>query len=136
MTTALETVAHIWPQIEHSLSVPHTEAEYNHLLALLDELIDDVGEDETHPLASLMETIGSLIAAYEDNHISEPEGHPIEVLKLLMNEHNLTQSDLPEVGSQGVMSEILSGKRQLNGRQIKALSKRFGVSADLFLDLD
>lgn len=136
MTTALETVARIWPQIEKTLSVPHTEAEYNRLVALLDELIDDIGEDETHPLASLMETIGSLIEAYETHHVPEPEGHPIDVLKLLMNEHGLTQSDLPDIGSQGVVSEILSGKRQLNGRQIKALSKRFDLPAAVFLDTD
>ena len=135
MATALETVARIWPQIEPSLSVPHTEPEYNRLVALLDELIDNVGEDETHPLASLMETIGSLIEAYETNHIPEPEGHPIGVLKLLMDEHGLTQSDLSDIGSQGVISEILSGKRQLNRRQIKALSKRFGVPASVFLDM-
>jgi HTH-type transcriptional regulator/antitoxin HigA len=53
-----------------------------------------------------------------------------------MDEHGLTQSDLSEVGSQGVVSEILSHKRQLNGRQIKALSKRFGVSASVFLEID
>ena len=45
-----------------------------------------------------------------------------------MEEHDLTQSDLPEVGSQGVVSEILGGKRALNVRQIRALSERFGVS--------
>lgn len=134
MTTELEVVARVWPEIEQSLSVPHTEAEYNRLLALLDGLIDEVGEDETHPLASLMETIGSLVAAYEADHVPEPEGHPVDVLKLLLDEHGLTQSDLPEVGSQGVISEILSGKRQLNSRQIKALAKRFGVSAAVFLD--
>ena len=42
-------------------SVPHTEREYEALVALLDALIDRVGEDETRPLASLMEVVGSLI---------------------------------------------------------------------------
>ena len=50
-----------------------------------------------------------------------------------MEEHELTQSDLPEVGSQGVVSEILSGKRKLNIRQIHALSERFGVSPSVFV---
>ncbi|MBP9500705.1 MAG: hypothetical protein KBF17_00945, partial [Candidatus Promineofilum sp.] len=50
------------------------------------------------------------------------------VLAYLMEEHGLRQSDLPEVGSQGVVSEVLSGKRELNGRQIKELAARFGVS--------
>nr|MDF0369363.1 hypothetical protein [Nodosilinea sp. TSF1-S3] len=39
--------------------VPHTEQDYNHLVNLLDRLIDQVGEDETHPLASMMDVIGS-----------------------------------------------------------------------------
>ena len=50
-----------------------------------------------------------------------------------MEEHGLTQSDLPEVGSQGVVSEILSGKRELNVRQIRVLAQRFGVSSAVFV---
>jgi transcriptional regulator with XRE-family HTH domain len=45
-----------------------------------------------------------------------------------MEEHGLTQSDLPEIGSQDVLSEILRGKRELNVRQIRALATRFHVS--------
>ena len=52
----------------------------------------------------------------------------VDVLRYLMEEHDLRQSDLPEVGSQGVVSEILGGKRELNVRQIRALAERFGVS--------
>jgi HTH-type transcriptional regulator/antitoxin HigA len=51
--------------------VPHTEDEYRRLVGLLDALIDEVGEDETHPLASLMEVIGVLIERYEDEHVPE-----------------------------------------------------------------
>jgi len=50
-----------------------------------------------------------------------------------MEQHRLTQSDLPEVGTQGVVSEILRGKRELNVRQIKALSSRFHVQASVFI---
>jgi HTH-type transcriptional regulator/antitoxin HigA len=51
--------------------VPHSEEEYCRLVALLDELIDEVGEDETHPLASLMEIVGVLIERYEEEHVPE-----------------------------------------------------------------
>ena len=54
--------------------MPHTEEEYRQLVALLDKLIDDVGEDETHVFASLMEVIGVLIARYEDEHVPELTG--------------------------------------------------------------
>jgi len=48
-----------------------TEQEYQETVTLLDSLIDQVGEDETHPLASLMEVLGVLIEKYEDDHIPE-----------------------------------------------------------------
>ena len=51
----------------------------------------------------------------------------------IMDEHGLTQSDLPEVGSQGVVSDILRGKRDLNIRQIRALAQRFHVSPAVFI---
>lgn len=53
------------------LYVPHDEADYAWLVAVLDQLIDRVGEDEAHPLASLMEVIGVLIEQYEDEHVPE-----------------------------------------------------------------
>ena len=56
-----------------------------------------------------------------------------DMLRFLMDEHALTQSDLPEVGSQGVVSEILNAKRELNVRQIRALAKRFHVSPAVFV---
>ncbi len=51
--------------------VPHNEAEYSRLVAVLDRLIDQVGEDESHPLASLMEVLGALIERYEAEHVPE-----------------------------------------------------------------
>lgn len=56
----------------------------------------------------------------------------LKVMGVLMEQHNLSQSDLSEVATQSVISEILSGKRQLNIRHIKALSTRFNVSVDTF----
>jgi HTH-type transcriptional regulator / antitoxin HigA len=54
-----------WPAVEPILSVPRTDAQYTRLVKLLDQLIDEVGENESHPLASLMEIIGVLIEKYE-----------------------------------------------------------------------
>ena len=62
-----------------------------------------------------------------------PEFGGADLLRFFMEEHNLSQSDVPEVGSQGVVSEVLSGKRELNVRQIRALSERFGVSPSVFV---
>jgi HTH-type transcriptional regulator/antitoxin HigA len=133
MNIQLEEIAKVWPDIQPIFSVPHNEKDYNTLVNFLDNLIDEVGNKETHPLASLMETIGSLIETYESQYINNIEGDAIDVLNVLMEEHGLKQSDLSEIGSQGVVSEILSGKRQLNVRQIKILSKRFKVSPAAFI---
>ena len=51
--------------------VPHAESGYRRLVTVLDDLIDVVGENENHPLASLMEVIGGLIERYEDEHVPE-----------------------------------------------------------------
>jgi HTH-type transcriptional regulator/antitoxin HigA len=60
-----------WHTLSSLVYVPHTEEEYDRLVAVLDSLIDAVGEDETHPLASLMEIVGVLIERYEDEHVPE-----------------------------------------------------------------
>lgn len=133
MNTEFKEIVKVWPDIEPIFSVPHNEKDHNKLVNLLDSLIDEVGNNENHAFASLMETIGSLIETYESRNIDEIEGNPIAALYALMEEHGLKQSDLSEIGSQGVVSEILSGKRQLNVRQIKMLSKRFKVSPAVFI---
>ncbi|NMF67162.1 hypothetical protein [Brasilonema octagenarum] len=62
-----------WSSIAENVFVPHTEEEYDRLVEVLDSLIDQVGEDESHPLASLMEVIGVLIENYETEQIPELE---------------------------------------------------------------
>src|SRR5829696_873583 len=58
-----------WSSLAGKVYVPHSEEEYHRLVALLDSFIDEVGEDESHPLASLMEVVGVLIEKYEDEHV-------------------------------------------------------------------
>ena len=60
-----------WSSLAGTVFVPHSEDEYRRLVGLLDRLIDEVGEDESHPLASLMEIVGVLIQNYEDQHVPE-----------------------------------------------------------------
>ena len=133
MILELERVRNVWPEVKDLLSVPHSDKQYKKLLKALDELIDEVGNNERHPLAPLMETVGNLIEEYEKDNFESIESDPVEVLKYLMEENGLTQKDMSELGSQGVVSEILSGKRELNIRQIKALGKKFKVSPAVFI---
>lgn len=67
----IKKVTDTWPVISNIVFVPHTDQEYEQLVALLDVLIDEVGENESHPLASLMDILGTLIEKYEDEHIPE-----------------------------------------------------------------
>lgn len=60
-----------WTPLSRTLFVPHTDSEYRQLVELLDSLIDQVGEEESHPLASMMEVVGILIEKYEDEHVPE-----------------------------------------------------------------
>ncbi len=60
-----------WPALSRLVYVPHTAEEYARLVAVLDALIDEIGEEETHPLASLMEIVGVLIERYEEEHVPE-----------------------------------------------------------------
>lgn len=71
MVTEVQTAERIWPTLSPVVFVPHSESKYQRLVALLDTLIDVVGEDEHHPLSSLMEVIGVLIEKYEDEHVPE-----------------------------------------------------------------
>jgi len=133
LSPSLERTIQVWPQISEVLFVPHTEAEYERAVSLLDELIDEVGEDENHPLASLMETIGTLIEGYEDSHLSEPAGDSISSLQEFMAEHALSIKDLPELGDEPFVTEILQGQRELTLSQIRSLAQRFGVTPAVFV---
>lgn len=80
-----------------------------------------------------MDTLGTLIEVYEDEHTEMPDVGSKEILQFLLEEHGIRQADLPEIGSQGVVSEILNGKRELNVRQIRLLAERFHVSPAVFI---
>jgi HTH-type transcriptional regulator/antitoxin HigA len=96
-------------------------------------LVDEIGDNAKDPRYRLVETLSALIEAYEREHHAVPDVSGVDMVRFLMEQHGLTQGDLPEIGSQGVVSEILSGRRELNVRQLQALAERFGVSPAAFL---
>jgi HTH-type transcriptional regulator/antitoxin HigA len=82
----------------------------------------------------LLELLAVLIETYEDEHYPMPELSPIEVLKFLMEERELKQSDLLHIfGSSGITSEVVNGKRSISKEQAKKLAKFFKVSVELFI---
>ena len=115
------------------LGTLRTKKDYARAVEMLDAILDEVGGDEKHPMAEIADALSVFIEKYEAEHVLIPAAKPAAVLKFLMREHDLRQSDLPEIGSQGVVSEVLAGKRELNARQIKRLAKRFNVSLAVFV---
>jgi len=69
--TQIDRTKMAWPSVAETLHVPHSEGDYQKLITFLDNLIDEVGQNENHSLASLMEVIGALIEKYEDEHVPE-----------------------------------------------------------------
>ena len=133
--SVLETAADHWRYVAPVLVYPRNEADYQLLVKRLDTLLDTVGEDENHPLMGLVDALSALITVYEEKHVSlDGEAKGIAALKYLMELHDMTQADLVEIGSQGVVSEILNGKRKLNVRQIAILSRLFKVDPATFID--
>lgn len=110
------------------------ESHYAMLLEVAEGVADLVAADESSPLAGLLPLLADRIREYEDRVHPWPDGStPASVLAALMQDHGLRQSDLPEVGTQSVVSEILAGRRQLNLRQASALSRRFAVPAEVWM---
>lgn len=124
-----------WEQFRAATDISpiRDEAHYKRMTEMLESLLDEAGGDERHPIMGLVDIVGDLIEDYEAEQHPLPETTGIEALKFLMEQHGLKQGDLEEIGSQGVVSEILTGKRELNVRQVRALSERFGVSTATFL---
>ena len=109
------------------------KAEYEAAVGHLNRLLDAGGANQAHPLAGLVELLGEVIHSYEKRQTPMPDAEPGEVLRYLMDEHGLKQSDLSRIASQGTISEILSGRRGISKALAKKMAERFQVSATVFL---
>ena len=109
------------------------KAGYDAAVGYLNRLLDAGGANETHALAGLVEALGEMIYAYESRLTPTGDVEPRGVLKYLMEEHQLNQSDLSDIASQGTISDILSGKRGISRALAKKLATRFHVSSATFL---
>ena len=99
----------------------------------LNRLLDAGGANQAHPLAGLVEALGELIQTYERRQAPLAKADPREVLRYLMAEHGLRQTDLAGIASQGTISDILSGRREISKALAKKLAARFHVSAGVFV---
>lgn len=119
-----------------SFNKPTNDDEYHKLESLLDTLIDEVRDDEHHPLAIAMRIIGDNLESY-DNEAHLPIGHglsAIDIVKYTMETQRLTQKDLsPIFGSQGNVSSFLNGKRDLSLTVIRRLKEKLKIDPSLLI---
>lgn len=132
MNTIAPEVQEQWTQLAPILTIGN-EQEYDQGIARLNELLDEVGTDEAHPLYTLLDTLGIVIQAYEEEQHPMPDCSAAEVLACLMEEHQLSAVDIPELGEPDVVRRILCGQQELDIRQVRALSNRFAVSPSVFI---
>jgi HTH-type transcriptional regulator/antitoxin HigA len=142
MSVAL-AIDYIDPKTDHKFHLPVSvfkkpanAREYTKLEKILDKLIDEVRDNEKHPLAIVMQIIGDNLEQYDNEHYPGI-GHnvsDIDMVKYLMKSHDLHQIDLADIfGGQANVSKFLNGERPLSKKQIVGLKKRFGISADFFV---
>lgn len=132
MTSIALNVREQWNAIEPILTI-RSEQEYDQSIERLKALIDEVGTDQSHPLYTLLDTLGTIIEAYEKDHYVIPEASAHEVLSYLMEEHSIDESNLIEIGDAEAVDDFLKGNYTLNVNQIRALAKRFHVSPSVFI---
>ena len=121
-----------WRVVQPLFSI-RDEKEYDKAIATLNALIDEVGTNEQHPLYELLDTLGTVIHAYEEKHHPMPECSGVEVLRLLMEEHQLEPSELTELGPPNIVLEILNGDRDLTVTHVHILAEMFQVSPAVFV---
>jgi HTH-type transcriptional regulator / antitoxin HigA len=134
----LDVLVSTWRKLQTrsriKLRTIESERCYRAMVDLINELVDEIGDRETHPLTGLLGIATLFVRDYEERNIEIPNAEPPAVLRFLMEQHNLRQAAVAEIfGSQSNVSEVLSGKREINARQARALAVRFGVSSAVFI---
>ncbi|NBD16832.1 MAG: transcriptional regulator [Cyanobacteria bacterium] len=109
-----------------------SESDYENAVAVIEELMEKGLDPEETTLLNLL---CALVEDYEETQLAgEDLTSPLEVLQHLMESNRLKQADLVGIiGSKGVVSEILNGKRSISKAQAKALGELFHVSPALFI---
>ena len=118
--------------MEHVQSI-YNEQGYDRMVALMNALLDVVGEDEEHALSGLLELVGDLVSRYEREHHPLNPVDPRDSLRFLMEARGLIQEDLNAIVPQSNLSAILAGKRKISAPLAGKLGKFFGVSPALFV---
>ena len=115
---------------------------YIEAIELVEVLLEEADDSRNDPLNKIIDMLTRSIHEYEnrDQHIADfeqrisTETAERAVLRVLMDQHHLTMSDFPEIGSKSMVSRVLSGQRNLTKKHIEALCQRFHISPVLFFN--
>ncbi len=114
-----------------------SDAEYERVVAAMNKLAVIPDAQVTPEQERLLDLLTLLVEKYDEEHYQIPDAAPHEVIQYLMQEHGLRNKDLEAaLGSRGVTSEVISGKRKPSKTQIKNLAEFFKVSPELFISLN
>jgi HTH-type transcriptional regulator / antitoxin HigA len=112
--------------------VIETEEEYDRALAIAERLT--FAKNLTLEEKAIYKLLVTLIEAYEIENYPMDDSAPHEILQHLMESSSTRQVDLVGIiGSSGVVSEVVQGKRSISKAQAKALGDWFKVSPSLFI---
>ena len=112
-----------------------SEKDYNRMLALMNDLLDAVGDDEDHALAGLLDLVGELVEDYDASNYAIEASDPKEVLRYLIEMRRLKQSDLAGIVLQSNLSAILAGRRKISATLAGKLAKYFDISPAVFVSV-
>lgn len=132
---SLPEIAKTWSAFQRlaGLTPIRNEEDFERVHKLADVLADEVGDDQEHPLYSLFDLTMTLIEQWEDEHVHIPTAPPRDVLRFLLEEHNLKQKDLEDIASPTLISDILAGRRDISKRLARSLAQRFHVDISAFI---
>ena len=135
VATDLGRMSTVWEAFhaEVPLRAIRTDADYDAMVELMNQLLDAVGDNEQHRLAELLGVVGDLVSGYEAEHFAVPSGEPREVLRFLIDQKGLKQADLGDILPQPNLSAILNGRRAISRVVAKQLAERFNVAIDVFV---
>ncbi len=113
-----------------------SDADYDHAVALMNRILDAGANDDAHPLRGLLALLADMVAAYDDQHFSLGRSEPREILAFLMEQGELSASDLAAVVNPAELTEILSGQRTIDLELATKLGACFHNGPELFLGKD
>jgi HTH-type transcriptional regulator/antitoxin HigA len=122
---AFDRVAHLRPI--------RTEAEYDRTVAMMNYVLDVIGDQEDHALSGLLDLVSELVEDYDASHYTIEASEPKEVLRYLIETRGLKQGDLADIVPQSNLSAILAGKRKISATLAGKLARYFNISPAVFV---